>query len=730
MNYYNRKLIKDVVEASGFDLENSVFFQDIKASPEQIEGLRKIGAPYLSIIEYEDGKTEMQLSEETADEVEHLRRQEIYEAFNEDVHTLAIDIETYSDIDITECGGYKYVEDESFEVLLFAYSINGLPALVVDLKNGEEIPDGVLEAMYDPSVTKTAHNAAFERRCLSKYFGKPIPIEQWDCTMIRCARLGFPLSLDKAGEALGIKDKKMKEGKALIQYFCKPCKATKANKGRTRNLPEHAPEKWRIFKKYCMRDVDAEQEIRKKVLRFEPTKRERDFQNLDQRINDRGVLCDETLASNALRLYEEYKAELKQEAIELTELANPNSVVQVKKWLEEETGAAVESLNKKTMPDVIAKAKTSQKATRLLQIRSMISKNSPTKYKSMLKCQCKDGRMRGLLQFYGAVRTGRFAGRLVQLQNLPQNHLKELNLAREIVRDGDKDELDLFFDNGIQVLSELIRTALIAEPGKTFHVCDFSAIECRVLAWYAGEEWVLEVFRNDGDIYCATASKMFKVPVEKHGINADLRPKGKVSTLALGYQGAVAALKAMGGDKMGLTDEDMEQLVKDWRAANPRIVKFWKHVENAARVAITQGGRYNIEKGLIFERIYGGLAITLPSKRVLFYTRARIDPMTNRIVYEGADSTTKKWGKIETYGGKLTENIVQATARDILAEKMLDLDEAGHDIVFHVHDETITEANPGQTLDQVVEIFNRPVEWAKGLPLQGAGFSTPYYLKD
>lgn len=643
------------------------------------------------------------------------------------IEELGIDIETYSDVNIKDCGLYRYATDPSFEVLLFAYSVNGGPTQQVDLAMGEVIPQKIVDALYDPNVLKTAHNAAFERICLSQHFGKPIPVEQWDCTMVRCARMGFPLSLASAGEALGLKQQKMTEGKALIRYFSCPCKPTKTNGMRTRNMPEDAPEKWALYKKYNKVDVDVEQAIRRKVTRLDYAEWDQKLWFLDQHINDRGVMLDKELAENAERMDQEYKARLAEEAMELTGLENPNSIAQLKRWLEKETGTTIRSMNKTELPNIVATAQ-SDKARRLLAIRAEMGKTSTKKYTSMLRCVCDDGRIHGITQFCGAARTGRWAGRLVQLQNLPQNHLKDLDDARNLVKGGELDELEMCYGNVPGVLSELIRTAFVAKPGCTFHVCDFSAIEARVLAWVAGEKWVLDVFRKGGDIYCATAAKMFHCNVEKHGENAHLRQKGKVAVLALGYQGGVGALETMGGARMGLREEEMKMIVTQWRGANPKIVRFWHNVEKAARTALETDEAIKLPRGLTFKRRWGGLLVTLPSGRSIYYPRMKME--NGRFSYEGQNQTTGKWERKETYGGTMVENIVQAIARDLLGHTMLWLDEAGFEIVFHVHDEAIIEAHEGQTLPQIEEIFSRVPDWATGLPLKGAGYTTPYYLKD
>ena len=647
---------------------------------------------------------------------------------------LGIDIETYSSNDLTSCGVYKYVEAPDFTILLFAYSIDGEKAQCIDLASGEVLPDWIIAALTDPDVLKTAFNAAFERICLTKYLGlsKPLDPAQWQCTMVLAARMGLPLSLGQCGEVLHLAEGKMTEGKALIRYFSVPGKNGK------RHLPADAPDKWQTFKDYNNRDVDVEQAIRKRVRRLQPAAFDELLYVADQEINDRGVMIDQVLVDAAARFDDEYKAELLKQAQEMTGMENPNSPAQIKDWISQVTGFTVASLNKKNLDDLEKQLIYWPKAQQVLAIRREMGKTSNKKYSAMQTCVCKDGRIHGLLQFCGAARTGRWAGRLVQVQNLPQNHLESLDYARYLVKHGDLDEFEMNYGNVTQVLSELIRTAFIAAPGRTFHVCDFSAIEARVIAWLAGEEWVLDVFRSNGDIYCANASRMFKVPVEKHGQNAALRQKGKIATLALGYGGGVSALEAMGGSKLGLTEDEEKEIVKLWRDSNPRIVKMWGIIEKAAISAIKTGKSVTVHRGIQIGRRWGMLTITLPSGRTICYPRAVIETEYNDgwrgdheiIEYEGLNQTTKKWGSIRTYGGKLTENIVQAVARDILGIVILRAREKGLPVVFHIHDEIIVEATPDQTLDQVEALFSEPIDWCRDLPLKGAGYSTPYYLKD
>ena len=645
---------------------------------------------------------------------------------------IGIDIETYSSNDLKSCGVYKYVEAPDFTILLFAYSVDRGPVTCCDFAQGETLPENVVEALRDPGVVKTAFNAAFERVCISHYFGWPLmDPAQWRCTMVRAARMGLPLSLGQCGEVLRLADGKMKEGAALIRYFSVP------NRGK-RHLPADAPDRWEVFKKYCIRDVEVEQAILAKVRRLEIPAFDEELYTVDQRINDRGVMIDAQMVANAARFDDDYKAELLKEAQQISGMENPNSPAQIKQYIHQATGLPIQSLNKKGLDAIEKQLKYWPKPRRVLEIRREMGKTSNKKYPAMLQCVCQDGRIHGLLQFCGAARTGRWAGRLVQIQNLPQNHLQDLDYARQLVKAGDLADFELNYSNPTQVLSELIRTAFIAKPGCTFHVCDFSAIEARVIAWIAGENWVLDVFRKGGDIYCATASQMFGVPVEKHGANAELRQKGKIAVLALGYGGGIGALENMGGSKMGLTEREEKEIILKWRDANPRIVKFWATVEAAAMKALKTGESTTIHRGIEVAKRWGMLTITLPSGRIVCYPRARIGTEYGDswrgdheiIEYEGLNQTTKKWEAIRTYGGKLTENIVQSVARDILGIVILRAEAAGLKIVFHIHDEIVVEAEPGQTLEDVTAIFSQPIDWCKDLPLKGAGYTTPYYLKD
>lgn len=647
------------------------------------------------------------------------------------MHELGIDIETYSSYDLKTCGVYRYVEAPDWAILLFGYAVDGGPVQCVDLASGESLPEDVRAALTDPAVVKTAYNAAFERVNLGRYLGVRLDPAQWRCTMVRAARLGLPLPLGQCGEVLHLEAGKMKEGAALIRYFSIPGK-------NGRHYPADAPDRWATFKAYNIRDVEVEQAILAKVRRLEVPAFEDELYTADQEINDRGVLIDRQLVANAERFDTEYKAILAHQAKTLTGLYNPNSPAQLKRYLADMTGSEVETLNKKVLADLKDQLAEYPDAQELIELRQDMAKTSSKKYTAMLKCVCEDGRIHGLLQFYGAARTGRWAGRLVQVQNLPQNHLVSLDYARSLVKRGDLEEFTDNYSNPTHVLSELIRTSFIAAPGHTFHVCDFSAIEARVIAWLAGENWVLDVFREGGDIYCRTASKMFGVPVEKHGANAELRQKGKIAVLALGYGGGVSALEAMGGARLGLSEDEEKEIVKLWRGSNDNIVKLWATLEAAAIKAIRTGEDVRVNRGIVVGHKWGMLTITLPSGRTLCYPRVSIGIERNDgwrgdheiIEYEGTNQTTKKWGKIRTYGGKLTENVVQAIARDILGIVILRAREAGLPVVFHIHDEIIVEAAPGQTLEQVEALFSKPISWCTDLPLKGAGYTTPYYLKD
>lgn len=655
---------------------------------------------------------------------------------------LFIDLETYSSVDITKAGAFKYVEAPDFEILLLAYAWDDDPVRVLDLTNGghydTQPKEGdvydqyhrIVPALSDPNVVKVAHNSAFERAALAKYLGydEELPPEEWEDTMIMAAMNGLPMSLDAAGAALQLQDQKIKEGTALITYFCKPCKPTIANGGRTRNMPYHAPDKWARFIEYCRRDVEVEIAIYNRLRAFPVPAWERRIWALDARINERGVLVDTDLAQAAIDVDEAFTAEHSQELQHLTGLDNPNSVAQLKDWLEA-VGVSCESLNKATVADLLATVKDPT-TRRVLELRQLLGKTSTKKYQAMLAAAGKDDRVRGIMQYYGAGRTGRWAGRIVQPQNLPQNHLDAIGTVRELVRQRDLETLELCYNSVPDVLSQLIRTALVAKPGHTFLVADYAAIEARVIAYLAGEKWRMDVFARGGDIYCSSASQMFKVPVVKHGINGHLRQKGKIAELACGYGGGVGALKAFGADKMGLSEEEMQQIVAQWRAASPTIPRFWRDAENAAKRALENPGRtVTLPCGVKYRRDADALRCRLPSGRILSYWCARLDT-DGSICFMGQNQTTRKWEKTETWGGKLVENIVQAVARDCLAVALDRLDSAGYKIVFHVHDEIIAEVPDGSRWEDMAEIMGQPIDWAPGLLLRGDGYATKFYMKD
>lgn len=643
---------------------------------------------------------------------------------------LYTDIETFSSTDIRTSGSYKYMEDSDFEILLLAFAWDDGAVGVLDLTDPadhEELQD-VLAGLKDPDVIKVAHNSAFERRAYHRAFGFYQPPEQWIDTMILCAMNGLPMSLESAGAALGLEQQKIKEGAALISYFCKPCKPTIKNGGRTRNLPEHDPDKWERFKKYAKRDVEVMRTIYKKLERYPIPSFERELWSTDVRINERGVMVDIELAESAIAVDDAFTLEHTKEMQKLTGLDNPNSVSQLKEWLST-VGLDCESLNKETVGDM-KKAATDPTTKRVLKLRQLLGKTSTTKYKAMVNAACEDKRVRGLLQYYGAGRTGRWAGRLVQVQNLPQNHLDDIGTVRELVRQRDLETLEMCFDSVPDVLSQLIRTAFIAKEGHTFLVADYSAIEARVIAYLAGEQWRMDVFAKGGDIYCSSASQMFKVPVEKHGINAHLRQKGKVAELACGYGGGVAALKAFGAEKMGLSESEMQDIVNQWRLASPTIPKLWRRLEDAARAALDNPGRKcTVLRVCTFWRDKDALRCQLPSGRILSYWGARLDE-SNKICFMGQDQTTRQWKKIDTWGGKLVENVVQAFARDCLAVALLRLEAAGFSICFHVHDEIVAEAPDGSRWQDMASIMSQPIEWAPGLLLTADGYETKFYMKD
>lgn len=642
---------------------------------------------------------------------------------------LAIDIETYSDVDLINCGVYKYTDSDEFEILLFAYSIDDRETEIVDLACGEKVPDEVMEMLQDDSVIKTAFNANFERTCLARHFGIELKPEAWRCTAVQAAMLALPLSLESVGVVLGLDKQKMSEGKELIRYFCSPCKPTKSNGGRTRNMPSDAPGKWELFKAYCIRDVDVEKQIRMKLWKYPIPEMEQEIYCLDQRINDRGIMVDRNLVNHAIACDLLYKETATKRAYELSELDNPNSVSQLKGWLTEK-GIEVDSLAKATVEELVDK--TEGDVQEMLKLRLAMSKTSVKKYEAIDRSVCRENRVHGLLQFFGANRTGRWAGRLVQIHNLPQNHITDLELARSLVADGRYEDVELLYESTPNVLSELIRTAFVAKPGCRFIISDFSAIEARVLAWLAEEQWRIDVFNTHGKIYEASASAMFHVPIEEISKTSPLRQKGKISELALGYGGSVGAMTSMGALKMGLTEEELPSLVTTWRNANPHITQFWWAVDEAAVKAVRDKKPSRVGR-VAFEYTSGILFVTLPSGRKLSYVKPRMG--VNKfgregITYEGIGES-KKWMRLETYGPKLVENIVQAASRDILAEAMLRLEKAGFDIVCHVHDEVVLEVPIGiSSVEEVNELMAVNPDWADGLPLKAAGFESPFYKKD
>lgn len=660
------------------------------------------------------------------------------------MNEMSIDLETYSDVDISKCGAYKYAESDNFEILLFGVSIDGGEVQVFDLACGDTIPDDILAALSDNTVTKWAFNANFERICLSNWLkkhhpehftGYSIPEDpaskylnpaSWKCTMIWSAYMGLPLSLEGVGAVLKLQDQKMKEGKDLIKYFCCPCKPTKVNGGRTRNLPEHAPDKWETFKAYNKRDVDVEMTIKQRLSKFPVPDFVWDEYHLDQEINDRGIMLDMNVVENAISFDEKSKTELMISMQNITNLDNPNSVVQMKQWLSD-NGVEAESLGKK---DVAAMIKdTEGDVADALKLRLQLAKSSVKKYQAMQNAVCKDGRAHGMFQFYGANRSGRWAGRLIQLQNLPQNHMNDLADARELVRTGDYDTLELLYDDIPDTLSQLIRTAFIARPGYKFVVSDYSAIEARVLAHLAGESWRSKVFAEGKDIYCASASQMFGVPVEKHGVNAHLRQKGKIAELALGYGGSVGALKSMGALEMGLTEEELQPLVDSWRASNPMITAFWWDVDNAVKTTIKQRIPTEV-RGIHFFYKSGMLFIKLPSGRLLSYVKPKIGENKfggESVTYEGVGST-KKWERIESYGPKFVENIVQAVSRDLLCFAMRNLSYCF--ICGHVHDELIIECSQDVDYKSICNIMGRSPDWMSDILIRGDGYETSFYKKD
>ena len=646
------------------------------------------------------------------------------------MQTLSIDLETFSSQPLQKTGVYRYVESPDFEILLFAYSVDGGPVQQIDLACGEKIPSKILSALEDETVSKWAFNANFERICLSRYLGYPtgdyLEPDSWKCSMVWAAYMGLPLSLEGAGAVLGLEKQKLAEGKDLIKYFCQPCAPTKSNGQRTRNLPEHAPDKWLAFKRYNIRDVETEMSIQARLLKYPVPDSVWEEYRLDQEINDRGVGLDMELVRQAIQMDGRSRSELTQAMKELTSLDNPNSVQQMKQWLAD-NGVETDTLGKKAVAELLKTA--SQQLQKVLTLRQQLAKSSVKKYQAMETAVCADGRARGMFQFYGANRTGRWAGRIIQMQNLPQNHLDDLSEARGLVRAGGFDALEMLYEDVPDTLSQLIRTAFVPQEDRKFIVADFSAIEARVIAWLAGEKWRQDVFAQGKDIYCASASQMFGVPVEKHGVNGHLRQKGKIAELALGYGGSVGALKAMGALEMGLQEDELPALVSAWRQANPKIVQFWWAVDRAVMDAVTRKTTTKTH-GIIFSARNGMLFITLPSGRSLAYVKPKIGE--NRfggdcITYEGVGGT-KKWERIDSYGPKFVENIVQATSRDILCYAMKTLRCCS--IVMHIHDEVVIEADRRMSLQAVCDQMGRTPPWANGLQLRADGYETDFYKKD
>lgn len=647
-----------------------------------------------------------------------------------EIKTLHCDIETYSSVNLAKCGVYRYVQADDFEIILFAYSTDGSEVKIIDLARGEKIPPLILSALEDDKVIKHAHNASFERICFSSFLGYPvgeyISPESWRCTMTWAAYMGLPLSLVGVGAVLGLGKQKMTEGKDLIRFFCSPCSPTKTNGNRTRNLPSDDPDKWERFKSYNIRDVEAEMEIEQKLIKFPVPDFIWDEYHLSERINDRGIKVDMDFIKQAITMDEMSRTKLMDQMQKVTEIDNPNSVQQMKGWLSE-NGVETDTLGKKAVAELLKEAP--ERLAEVLKLRQQLAKSSVKKYAAMENAVCSDGRIRGMFTFLGANRTGRFSSKIVQLQNLPQNHMQDLKEARGIVKNGDSEVLEMLYEDIPDTLSQLIRTAFVPKKGCKFIVADFSAIEARVLSWLAGEKWRSEVFASGGDIYCASASQMFNVPVEKHGVNGHLRQKGKIAELALGYGGSVGALKAMGALDMGLEDEELKPLVNAWRQANPYIVKFWWDVDRAAKKCIKEKQSQEIQN-IKFHYRSGMLFIVLPSGRQLAYVKPKIGENIfggESVTYEGVGAT-KKWDRLESYGPKFVENIVQAISRDILMHAIKTL--SSYRIVAHVHDEVIIEADPSMSLDRVCQQMSRVPPWAKGLLLDTDGYECEFYKKD
>lgn len=641
---------------------------------------------------------------------------------------ISIDIETYSSTNLNQTGVYRYADSDDFELLLFGYATDFGPVKVVDLTQGEKIPAQIIKALDNPNIIKSAFNAQFERVCLSRYVGHRLKPAGWHCSRVWSATLGLPLSLRDVGSVLGLPRQKITAGKELVRYFCTPCKPTKANQNRTRNFPYHAPDKWQQFKQYNQRDVEVEMEITQKLSWFPVPQSEWQNYWMDQDINDRGIKIDQQLVDNAIKCQSEFHDQYLEKAKELTGLANPNSPLQLKDWLTQQ-GVQVDSLSKAAVAQLLQN--TTGKVHQVLALRKLLSKSSVKKYQAMQKAKCKDDRVHGLLQFYGANRTGRWAGRLVQVQNLPRNSMPDLEASRALVKQGNFSALAMLYDSVPDVLSQLIRTAFIPKENCHFYVADFSAVEARVIAWLSGEEWRQEAFAHNKDIYCASASQMFGVPVIKHGINGNLRQKGKIAELALGYGGSIGALKAMGATKLGLTEDELPPLVEMWRQASPHIVHFWWDIDKAAKVCIktrlpqeSHDMKFTYRSGCMFLKLRSGRSLCYPQPKI------GINRFGSESITFMSINTVKKWSRIETYGAKLVENIVQATSRDLLAEAMHRLEVAGNPVVMHIHDEAVIEAPIGRSLATMVKIMTEVPDWANGLILNAAGFVGDFYKKD
>lgn len=641
---------------------------------------------------------------------------------------ISIDIETYSSTNLNQTGVYRYADSDDFELLLFGYATDFGPVKVVDLTQGEKIPAQIIKALDNPNIIKSAFNAQFERVCLSRYVGHRLKPAGWHCSRVWSATLGLPLSLRDVGSVLGLPRQKITAGKELVRYFCTPCKPTKANQNRTRNFPYHAPDKWQQFKQYNQRDVEVEMEITQKLSWFPVPQSEWQNYWMDQDINDRGIKIDQQLVDNAIKCQSEFHDQYLEKAKELTGLANPNSPLQLKDWLTQQ-GVQVDSLSKAAVAQLLQN--TTGKVHQVLALRKLLSKSSVKKYQAMQKAKCKDDRVHGLLQFYGANRTGRWAGRLVQVQNLPRNSMPDLEASRALVKQGNFSALAMLYDSVPDVLSQLIRTAFIPKENCHFYVADFSAVEARVIAWLSGEKWRQEAFAHNKDIYCASASQMFGVPVIKHGINGNLRQKGKIAELALGYGGSIGALKAMGATKLGLTEDELPPLVEMWRQASPHIVHFWWDIDKAAKVCIktrlpqeSHDMKFTYRSGCMFLKLRSGRSLCYPQPKI------GINRFGSESITFMGINTVKKWSRIETYGAKLVENIVQATSRDLLAEAMHRLEAAGNPVVMHIHDEAVIEAPTGRSLATMVKIMTEVPDWANGLILNAAGFVGDFYKKD